>query len=390
MPVIAEHDVRQAASRGARAIHIPDEAVVTPQAVEIAEKLGVALRRGVAPEVPIPETNSAQAIQRLLLKRSPRWVTPELRTSARPGRFTRLSFIGCGMVGAHSAHLAATADMTDEISLIDIVPGTAAATALDIEHSFGITGSSTRVRGSTSLADCADADAIIVTAGRPRSPGMTRGALREMNGKVIRDIAEAIASHAPNAVVIVVTNPLDEMSHEMWRTSGLPREQVIGMAGTLDSSRFRVALAQAAQASPADVSAVALGSHGSEMVPILSTATIKGRPAASVLSSSALEGCVSSAVNGGASVVELRKTGSASIAPAHSIIELLDAMRGRTVEPVPVSVLLTGQYGIEDVFLGVRAQLAFGGVRNIVVDPVSEAELDELRKAAEAVRSRTH
>lgn len=292
------------------------------------------------------------------------------------------------MVGATTAHLSAAAETADQITLIDIVPGLAEATALDIEHSRGITGSTTTVRGGTSLSMCTGADIVVVTAGRPRSPGMDRSALLEVNGRVIRHTAEAISAHAPDALVVVVTNPLDEMTQQMWQASGLPDRQVIGMAGTLDSSRFRQALANAAHVRPRDVWAITLGSHGSNMVPVVSSATIKERPVRDVLPPATIDECVRSAINGGAAVVQRRKTGSAFIAPAHAIMQLIDATRGAITEPLPVSTMLHGEYGLTDVFLGVRATLGPSGVTSVIEDHLSPEELTALTTAATTIPTR--
>lgn len=388
MPVVSEHDVRRVAATGRRELFVDVDAVVTPAALEVADRLGLEIRHGAAPVGARPTIDPARAVQRLLLRRSPRWVAPAPRRGAAPTRFTRMAFVGSGMVGATAAHLAAIEGMADEVALVDVVPGLAAATALDIEHASGITGSATRAQGGTSLKLCSGADVVVVTAGRPRSPGMTRDALLEVNGRVVRDVAEAVGTHAPNAVVIVVTNPLDEMTYELWRASGLPARQVLGMAGTLDSSRFRNALAQAAGVRPRDVSAVALGSHGAEMVPVVSTATVKGRSVNEVLAPSVIDTCVREAVNGGAAVVELRKTGSAFVAPAHAVIELVQALRGAITEPLPVSVMLHGEYGIDGIFLGVRARLGEGGVLEVVEDRLSDDELAGLHAAAQSIGQR--
>lgn len=387
MPVISEYDVRSAARNGKRRMVVPPGAVITPQALEAAEAVGMELRHD-APPVAVPGIDPSRAVQRLLLKRSPRWCAPEPRRGLTPTRFTRVAFVGSGMVGTTAAHLTAVSGMADELTIVDVMPGLAASTALDIEHASGITGAATRARGGTSLDLVAGADVVVVTAGRPRSPGMTRAGLLEINGRVVRDVGEAISAHAPNAVVIVVTNPVDEMTHEMWRASGLPDEQVIGMAGTLDSSRFRNALAEAAGVRPADVWAVALGSHGAEMVPVVSSATIKGRPATEVLTAAQLEACAKLAVEGGAAVVALRKTGSAFIAPAHAVVEVMDALRGATSEPLPVSTMLHGAYGVDGVFLGVRARLSQRGVEEVVEDQLDEAELQGLATAAASIRER--
>ncbi|MDQ4052010.1 MAG: malate dehydrogenase [Actinomycetota bacterium] len=388
MPLVSEHDVRVAAGRGHRELYVASDAVVTPQALEVADRLGVTVRHGEQPQVTPPTIDPARAVQRLLIRRSPRWVAPAPRAGRTPTRFTRVAFVGSGMVGATAAHLTAISGMADELTIIDVVPGLAAATALDLEHASGITGTSTRARGGTSLSLCAGADVVVVTAGRPRSPGMTRDALLEVNGRVIRDVAEAVAAHAPGAVVIVVTNPLDEMTFEFWRASGLPARQVLGMAGTLDSSRFRNALATAAGVTPRDVWAVALGSHGAEMVPVVSMATIKGRPVTQVLKPDVIDRCVKEAVNGGAAVVELRKTGSAFIAPAQAVVELMDGVRGAVAEPLPVSAMLNGEYGLDGLFLGIRAHLGTSGIVEVVQDPLVEEERRALSAAADSIRSR--
>jgi malate dehydrogenase len=388
MPLVAEADVRAAVAAGRDTLVVDVGTVVTPQALDLAERHAMRIVHEPATRPTQPGIDPARAISRVLLRRSPRWVAPPPRRGAHPTRFGRVAFVGSGMVGATAAHLTALGGMADELTLVDVVPGIAAGTALDIEHASGITGSPTRARGSTSLDLVAGADVVVVTAGRPRTPGMTRAGLATVNGRVVRDVADAVAAHAPHAVVVVVTNPVDEMTHEMWRSSGLPDRQVLGMAGTLDASRFRDALAAAAGVRPADVWATALGSHGAEMVPIVSSATIKGRPARSVLSGEQIARCVQTAVDGGASVVALRRTGSAFIAPAHAVVEILDAIRGATTEALPVSTRARGTYGIDGVFLGLRAELDRGGVGGVVEDRLDEAELAALRAAAAAISAR--
>lgn len=388
MPLVSEHDVRRAVALGQRKVVVATDAVVTPQALDIADNHGLRLIRGEEEPPPSAGVDPARAVARTLFRRNPRWVAPQTRRGVRPTTFSRVAMVGAGMVGTTAAHVIGMQGIADEVVLIDVVPGLAAGTALDIEHASGITGSPTRARGGTSLSLVAGADVVVVTAGRPRTPGMTRADLISINGRVIRDVAEAIGQHAPEAVVIVVTNPVDEMTYELWRASGLPDEQVLGMAGTLDSSRFRNALAGAAGVRPRDVSGITLGSHGAEMVPVESSATIKGRPAIEVLGTDALRRCVRETVDGGAAVVALRRTGSAFIAPAHAVVEMLDAMRGATIEPLPVSAMLHGQFGVEGVFLGVPVRLGRGGVRQIEELRLTDAEEVALRNAAAAIRTR--
>ena len=278
--------------------------------------------------------------------------------------------------------------MAEEITLIDIVPGAAAAIALDLNHASGITGVKARCVGGEDLAMVAGADVVIVTAGRARSPGMTRADLIDVNTRVIHSVGETVKSSAPNAIVIVVTNPLDEMTVEMLRATGFPRERILGMAGTLDSSRFRNALATAAGVTPADVSAITLGSHGDEMAPITSLARIKGRRLERFLSHEQIADCVQDAITGGGQVVAIKKSGSATIAPAHSSIELMDHIRGAKAGPVPVSVMLQGEYGVSGVVLGVPAHLGATGLVGVEELRLTSDETSALRGAAEAIRTR--
>ena len=386
--VLGEYDVRRAARRGERFLYVGAGTVVSPSARDVAQQFSIELRPGSPPPSGVAGVDHGRAVQRGLYRRSPRWVAPEPRRGQASVRFSRIAFVGAGAVGATTAHQAAVVNMADELVLIDVVPGLAAAVALDIEHASGITGSPTRARGSNLVTDVAGAEVIVVTAGRPRTPGMSRADLAAVNGRVVRDIGTAIASHAPDAVVIVVTNPVDEMTHELWSASGLPDDRVIGMAGTLDSSRFRNALAAAAGVQPRDVEAIAIGSHGEDMVPVVSSARIKGRPARDVLRPDAIARCVREAIDGGAAVVSLRRTGSAFIAPAHGVIELLDAMRGAQAGPVPASVRLHGEYGIHGVFLGVPVRLTPTGVGEINAVALDATELAALQAAAAAIGSR--
>ncbi|MCP4317791.1 MAG: malate dehydrogenase [Hyphomicrobiales bacterium] len=227
-----------------------------------------------------------------------------------------------------------------------------------------------------------------ITAGRPHTHGMTRADLIDVNRRVIQAAAEAIRSMAPDAVVIVVTNPLDEMTVEMLRATGFAREQVLGMAGTLDSSRFRNTLALAAGVSSADVEAITLGSHGDEMAPIVSRARIKGRQLDVFLDTDQIDACVKDAVTGGGQVVALRKTGSATIAPAPASIELIDHIRGARSGPVPVSMMLEGEFEISGVVLGVPGHLGSGGLIAVEEISLSASELGALQVAANAIRQR--
>jgi malate dehydrogenase len=386
--VIGAEVLEDARQRGRNVFEVLPGDIVTAVAAETAERLGIKLVDGPIERPSAPITDGATALRRGLYRRSPRWVTPQASKSTRPRRLGKLALVGAGGVGANVAHLAANQDLADEIVLIDIVPGIAAATALDLNHASGVTGTKARCSGGTDLALVAGADVIVVSAGRARGPGMTRADLIDVNTRVMRTTAEAIRSQAPDAIVIVVTNPLDEMTVEMLRATGFPRERVLGMAGTLDGARFRNALAMAAGVTPADVEAFTLGSHGEEMAPIPSHARIKGRNLHAFLSDEQIDACVKDAITGGGQVVALRKTGSATIAPAHATIELIDRIRGAVTGSVPVSVMLDGEHGIDGVVLGVMAHLGSTGL--VAVDEImlTNAETQSLHAAAEAIRTR--
>ena len=385
--VIGSDAVEDARRRGRIVFEILPGDIVTALARETAERVGITLVDGPLERPQVPSTDGAVSMRRVLYRRSPKWVAPS-RAPRKARRLGKLALIGAGGVGGNIAHLAAMADIADEIAIIDIAPGMAAATALDLNHTSGITGARTRCIGGESLSLVAGAEVVVVTAGRARRPGMSRADLIDVNARVIRQAAEAIRAAAPNAVVIVVTNPLDEMTVEMLRATGFRREQVLGMAGTLDSSRFRNALASAADVSPADVEAIILGSHGDEMAPIPSRARIKGRALDAILSPEQIAACVQDAISGGGQVVELKKSGSATIAPAHASIELVDHIRGARSGPVPVSVMLQGEYGIDGVVLGVPGHLGSGGLVEVEELRLTESELAALQKAADSIRKR--
>ncbi|MBC6443730.1 MAG: malate dehydrogenase [Rhodobacteraceae bacterium] len=386
--VIGGEVIEDARRRGRVVLEVLPGDIVTSLARETALRLGILLADGPI-EKPAPvKTDGPTAARRVLYKRSARWVAPGKGPHHRGRRFTKIACVGAGGVGSNVAHLVATAHLADEIMLIDIAPGLAAATAMDLNHTAGITGVGTRCNGGEDLSLVAGADVVVVTAGQARRPGMTRADLINVNGRVIGQAAEAIRTQAPDAVVIVVTNPLDEMTVKMLRATGFPHGRVLGMAGTLDSGRFRTALAAAAGVTPADVQAITLGSHGDEMVPITSRARIRGRPLDVWLPQDQIDACVKEAVIGGGQVVALKKRGSATIAPAHAAVELLDYMRGARQGPVPVSVMLNGEYGIRDVVLGMPANLGMSGLLSVEEMRLTPAETKALHAAAAAVRTR--
>ena len=386
--VIGSEHIEDARQRGRNMFEVLPGDIVTSLARETAVRIGMSLMDGPIEKPAHPVTDGNTALRRGLYRRSPKWVAPRAASATKARRLRKLALVGAGGVGANIAHLAANLDIADEIVLIDIAPGVAEAAAMDLNHASGITGTRARCSGGQNLALLSGADVIVVTAGRARAPGMTRADLIDVNTRVIRSTADVIKTQAPDSIVIVVTNPLDEMTVEMLRATGFPRNRVLGMAGTLDSSRFRNALAVAAGVTPADVSAIALGSHGDEMAPITSHARIKGRPLSVFLSEAQIAACVRDAITGGGQVVALKKTGSATVAPAHSSIELIDHIRGAKTGPVPVSVMLEGEFGISGVVLGVPAHLGAQGLVEVDEIKLTDVETTSLHAAAEAIRAR--
>lgn len=386
--VIGSEQITDAASRGRVLVEVLEGDLVTAMAYESAQTLGIELRKGPILTPTPPRLDAGLAMARALHRRSPKWITPRHLPLPTPSQFNKVVLLGAGGLGANIGHLIVQQQAAKQVTFIDIAPGVGAATAMDMRHAGGITRSTTLVTGGEELGLLSGADLVIVTAGRPRSPGMTRTDLMSVNGRVIRPLGEAIRAQANDAVVILVTNPLDEMTALMLQATGFPRERVMGMAGTLDSSRFRSSLALAAGVSNADVEAMALGSHGEEMVPIVSLALIKGQALTRYLSVAQIEDCVADAVSGGGQVVALRKTGSATIAPAHATLELMQYMRGEKSGSVPATVLLQGEFGITGVVLGVPCWLGMKGLIEVDQVQLSKVEQQALKAAAASIRQR--
>jgi malate dehydrogenase len=278
--------------------------------------------------------------------------------------------------------------------LTDIVEGRPEGLALDMNQSRPIEGFETKVVGVTTGADgsgyerAAGSDIVIVTAGLPRKPGMSRMDLIETNAKIVRQVAENVAKHAPDAVLIVVSNPLDEMTALAAKVSGFPRNRVMGQAGMLDTARFKHFLAEELGASPDRVEAMTLGSHGDTMVPVPSMVKVDGKPLTEVADQETIERLVQRTRDGGAEVVALLKSGSAYYAPSSAATAMVAAVLGDTREVMPVCAWVSGEYGIDGVYLGVPARLGRGGVEEVVELPLTDGELANLREAAEAVRSK--
>jgi malate dehydrogenase len=260
--------------------------------------------------------------------------------------------------------------------------------ALDIGSSLPLLGSDTRLTGGESYDGARGAEVVVITAGRPRQPGQSRADLLEGNGRIVAEVCREVRSAAPGAVVIVVTNPLDEMTTLAQDALGFPPERVVGMAGLLDTARFRHFLAERAGVAASSVEALTLGSHGETMVPLSRTATVAGRGAAEVLGEQALAEVVERTRDGGAEVVRLLQRGSAYWAPSAAVMLMVRAVLRDEQVVLPIAAFLSGQFGIEGVYVGVPARLGRSGVSEVVTGGLDEAEVAALRAAADEVRSR--
>ena len=300
----------------------------------------------------------------------------------------RLTVVGAGHVGVTTAMRLAETDLFGEVVMIDTVPGLAEGLALDLTHSSGLQRFATALRGTSEPAAAAGADYVVVTAGRPRQPGMSRSDLIRVNAEIISAVSADIRRHSPDATVLVVTNPLDEMTALAQRETGFEPERVLGMAGVLDAARFRALVALATGGRADEVSALALGSHGNEMVIPLSQARVAGRPIASVLDEAILDSIVERTRNSGAEVVGLLKTGSAYYAPAASVARMIGAMVQGSDEVLGACVQADGTFGISGTYLGLPVRLDSGGVAEIVNLDLTDSELAELHIAAERIEER--
>jgi len=298
----------------------------------------------------------------------------------------KVAVIGAGNVGASAALFVAERGLADVV-LIDRpeLDGMPQGKALDLQQAAPLWHTGGRIEGAADLAAVKGAQVVVMTAGFPRKPGMSRSDLLRANADIIRPAAEAVRQHAPEAVVVVVTNPLDVMAWLFWKTTGFPRQRVIGMAGILDSARFRAFLAMELGVSGTDVQAMVLGGHGDSMVPLPRYTTIGGIAVTDLVPADRLASIIERTRNGGAEIVKLLKTGSAYYAPAMSAVEMVEAILTDQKRLVPCSVLLQGEYGLDDLFIGVPIVLGAKGVERIVELKLDPADLAALRKSAKDV-----
>jgi malate dehydrogenase len=297
----------------------------------------------------------------------------------------KLSVVGAGNVGASAALYLAEAELGD-VMLVDILEGVAKGKALDLLEAGPVRGYDSMIEGSGDMKAVAGSDLIIVTAGLPRKPGMSRTDLLKANADIIRGVAKAIKEHAPKAFVIVITNPLDVMTYLLRHITGFPRERVMGMAGVLDSTRFRSFLAAEIGVSVEDIQAMVLGGHGDTMVPLVRYSTVGGIPIEKFIAKERLAEIVQRTRDGGAEIVKLLQTGSAFYAPASSAVQMAESILKDKKRLLPVCAYLNGEYGFRDIYLGVPAILGSRGLEKIVDLELTADEKAALAKSAEDVK----
>jgi len=296
----------------------------------------------------------------------------------------KVTVFGAGFVGATTAQRLAEKQLAD-VTMIDIVDGLPQGKALDMMESACLEGFDAKVTGSNNPADCAGSDVVVVTSGVARKPGMSRDDLLKINAGIVGSVCDAIKTHAPTAIVIVVSNPLDVMTYLAGIKTGFAKNKVMGMAGVLDSARFRCFIALELGVSMRDVDAMVLGGHGDDMVPLVRYATVAGIKVEDLIPKDKLDAMVARTRNGGAEIVNLLKTGSAYYAPSSSVVEMVAAILRDEKRVLPVAAFCTGQYGVKDMFVGVPAILGKTGVEKIIELKLTGDELAQLKKSADHV-----
>ena len=300
----------------------------------------------------------------------------------------KVTVVGAGKYGSMTALRVAEYNLASEVVMTDIVEGLPQGLALDINQSRFVEKFDTKILGTNNYADTANSDVVVITAGLPRKPGMSRMDLLEVNAGIVTDVTKNILEHSDNPIIIVVTNPLDQMTTLTAEVSNLSKNRVIGQAGILDSSRFAYFISEKLNVKMSEVHALTLVSHGETMVPVPSLCTVSGEPLVDILSKDDIDELVAKTSEGGAEIVGLLKTGSAYFAPASSAATMVKSIISDSNEVFPVCAWLQGEYGIKDVYLGVPAKLGKEGVTEIVEHDLTDTELTALKEASKAVKDK--
>jgi len=298
----------------------------------------------------------------------------------------KITIVGAGHVGAHSALWAATKELGDVV-LIDIVEGVPQGKALDLAEAAPVEGFDSVITGTNSYEDTAGSDVVIITAGLARKPGMSRDDLLKTNASIIRGVTEQIAKYSPDCTIIMVTNPLDAMVYEAKKVSGFPKNRVIGMAGVLDSARMRAFIAMELGVSVKDVTAFVLGGHGDSMVPLPRYSTVAGIPITELISKDRIDAIVDRTRKGGGEIVAFLKTGSAYCAPSASAVEMAEAILKDKKRILPCAVYLEGEYGIDGYYMGVPALIGANGVEKVIEIELTDEEKDALMRSLDDVKA---
>jgi malate dehydrogenase len=297
----------------------------------------------------------------------------------------KITVVGAGNVGATLAHRLADKQLGD-IVLIDILEGIPQGKGLDLLESGPIEGYDVKIKGTNDYADTANSDLVVMTAGFPRKPGMSRDDLLKANFDVIKATTAEVAKHSPNCILVVVTNPLDAMAQTAYKVSGFPKHRVMGMAGVLDTARYRTFIAEALNVSVQDVQGLVLGGHGDTMVPVPSYTTVAGIPIADLMPKEQLDKIIARTAKGGGEIVNLLKTGSAFYAPSAAVAQMVDAIFNDRKKILPCAAYLEGEYGIKGLFVGVPVKLGAKGIEQIVEIKLTAEEKAALEKSAAAVK----
>ncbi|MFL5629595.1 MAG: malate dehydrogenase [Ktedonobacteraceae bacterium] len=298
---------------------------------------------------------------------------------------SKITVIGAGFVGSTLVQRLAERDYADVV-MFDIVPNMPQGKALDILQAGPVLGYDSLIVGTNDYADTANSDIVVVTSGFPRKPGMTRDDLVKKNQEIVSDVTRQVVKHSPDCIMIMVTNPLDAMAQLALHISGFPRERVIGMAGVLDTARFRTFIAQELEVSVRDVQAYVLGGHGDTMVPLARMCTVGGVPISQLMPAERIEQIVQRTRDGGAEIVKLLGTGSAYFAPSASVLQMVDSILLDKKMIMPCAVYLQGEYGIHNLFVGVPTKLGVKGVEQIIEIELNADERAQLQKSADAVK----
>jgi malate dehydrogenase len=297
----------------------------------------------------------------------------------------KITVVGGGNVGATAAQRIAEKQLAEEVVLVDVVEGMPQGKALDMWESGPVESFDTKVIGTNDYEATAGSDVVVITAGLPRKPGMSRDDLLAKNFEIVETVTKNVAAKSPDSILVIVSNPLDVMAYAAYKASGFPKERVVGMAGILDTARFRNFIAQELDVSMKDVQALVLGGHGDSMVPMVRYSTVAGIPIADLIPQDRVDAIVERARKGGGEIVALLKTGSAYYAPSAAAVEMVDAIAKNRKRVLPCAAYLEGEYGVNGVYVGVPVKLGSKGIEQIIELKLNEEELAALKKSADGV-----